>query len=747
MTIFISKNALAIAITLASSWSACAQAQTTAPAEAEPAPAHQARTAAEGATLTDIIVTASRLRSEAVQDTPVAVAVFSSEQLAALNTADIRGISATVPNLMVTTNGTLPGQALISIRGFNTLSGDISVEPGIVTYLDGVYQPLTWGNLSDLYDVDRLEVLRGPQGTLLGKNVAAGAILITRSRPTGEFGGKVKAEYGTANLVELNGLLNFPIIQDKLAGKIFASYRRRDDYVKNLDIPGGDAGGQKYGSIRAAILANPTDNLEWYLSADYTRDRTAQGGPRNLAGPTGIACSQYGYCALDAGRRNVTHINFLDGNKSTRHSVTSNIDWSLGGVKVTAITGYQRFKLLSNADIDASPVDLLKSFNVNVRLKGISQEVRLSSEEGGGLDLDGRLSWLVAGYYNHSTAENFQSLFSLGRNLTAHQRVERETKALFGFAEYEVIDGLSASFGARRSWDDVDHRFASNTPGLTPPPYVKREDRGFANTSFEGGLRYEIDPDKMVYARYAEGYRGGGFVGLPSTPANSRGFDSETSQSHEIGVKTQWWDRRLLLNVTLFRTKFDDLQRTTTLVGPNNTFIQSTSNAAAATSKGIEFEAVLKPADGFTLRANGGYLDIKYTCFDSLTSTGQVLDLTATPFAYAPKYTGGANVEYRTDIPDGAFPFNSVTFRAAVNYLSKHIASNNVATLAARQPGYELVDGSINFESDAGYNLSFYVRNATKQGYLNFATDIAGISTFAFDGLGRTWGVTVGVEF
>lgn len=700
-----------------------------------------------GAADSEILVTGSRLRQEAVQDTPVAVSVLSAAQLDALNAADVRALSALVPNLMTNAAAAIPGQALISIRGFNTLSGDVSVEPGIVTYIDGIYQPLTLGNLTDLFDLDRLEVLRGPQGTLLGKNVAAGALLITRSRPTGEFGGKFQAEYGTDNLLELNGLVNFPIVQDKIAGKLFASFRRRDPYVRNLDFPKLDGGRERQFSIRGAILANPTENLEWYLTVDYVLSRPTTPAGRNVSRAGTLNCATPIFCNPDAGRRNVTHTDFLLPDRLRNKSVTSQLDWSIGGVKITSLTGYQDYSRYANLELDGTPLASLRAFDLRNDLDSISQEVRLSSETGGGLDMGGRLTWLVAGYINHSNVKASQGLFSFGRNFMSAQQVIRDSKALFGHLDYDVTDALTASFGVRRSWDEVRHRFASNTLGLTIPAYTNRESAKFRNTSFEGGIQYKIDADKMIYARYAEGYRGGGFVGVPASPAAARGYDPETSRSYEVGIKTEWLDRRLLLNLTIFDTKYSNLQRTSVVAGPNNSYLQTTANAAAATTKGIEAEIVVKPVDNLTLRANGGYLDAKYSRYTSFTTAGVPLDLSNLPFAYAPKYTAGLNVEYRIELPTSAMFFDDVTLRGSTNYLSRHIASNTVTVVAAEQPGYALIDGSISFARADGYSLSFYVRNATNKGYTTFATDLGGVSSIAYDGLGRTWGVTLGARF
>lgn len=690
----------------------------------------------------DIVVTGSRLREEAVQQTPIAVSVFSGAQVEALNASSITALSASVPNLYIAPSNTV-GIPEITIRGFSTVGSDVSVEPGIATYIDGVYQPIIAGSLLDLYDVERVEVLRGPQGSLLGKSAAGGAILLTRSRPKFDLGGKAQIEYGNLNTVQAQALVNLPIVKDVLAAKLFASYRHRGEYVENLAPGFDDIGGQRLGSVRAALLFKPTDDFTYYLSADYLWDRSSQQETRNLSGPAVLNCSRFGFCMTDAGRRDVSRINYTPHARSNDNNVTGRGDWTIGGVKLTSVTGYRKYDSINFIDLDATPAPTFEAKGTEISLESISQELRLASGDG-----DSRLKWLIGGFKSHSKATFISRTTTLGTDRVASQRSIRDSAALFAHVDFDLSDAINLSVGARRSWDRVRHSYASARIGTVVVPYTNSERARFHNTSVEAGAQYKFSPTKMIYARYAEGYRGGGFVGLPASPAAAASFSPETSASYEVGAKTEWLDKRLLINVTLYQVDYTDLQRTTNALGANNTFVQVTANVADSTTKGIELETVIKPVDGLTLRLSGGYLDAKYgKYFSTSPATGLPIDLSGSRFPYAPKYTFAINPEYRIDLGEPLLGFDTLTLRGRLN----HISSINVSTGLApvgNQPGYTLLDASADLASVNGrFRVSIYGRNLGNRRYKTFAGDLAGIVQYANFGPPRTFGVLLGINF
>lgn len=694
----------------------------------------------------EIIVTGSRLRQEVVQDVPIAVSVLNSDQVDQLHTADIRGLTNTVPNLTISALPAGTGVSIISLRGFATSSANIEVEPGIAVYVDGVYQTTTQGSLTDFFDLERIEVLRGPQGTLLGKNASAGAILLTRSRPTGNLEAKARLEYGTYNLAQAQAVLNFPIIDGVLAGKVFGSWRHRGNWLTNVVFPGRDAGSESRQSVRGALLFTPTPDFTLYVTGDYDRSHSSQYLARVASRPGNTLCDTFGVCGINDPRRRIIRANFTDKPLIKQHSFTANADWSLGGAKLSSITGYRKFRGLNQSDVEQSEFTLLHAINQLFNVKQFSQELRLASEENGGFDLDGKLAWLVAGYYGRGRSDMLQPILT---NLlrTQYQEYDRDSYALFGHADYSVTDQWTLSFGMRKSWDKVTHLYTLNTPGTVPGPFQPTQKANFDNLSFEAGTQYKLDPDKLVYFRFAEGYRGGGFVGLPSSNAAASQYDPETSRSYEVGLKTQWLDRRLTVNLTAFSTTFSDLQRSTTQIAPGGgSFVIVTDNIAKARTRGVEFESLLRMAEGFSLRANVGYLDTKYLNYTSLDSSGQPIDNRAQDFPYAPKWTVSVTPTYVIPISRGFL--NDLTLEAKYDYRAKQNV-NTGGLIIGRIPKYATLDlnASLTAGNDDAYKLSVWVQNVTKKNFMTYISNPGALTVNEYDNMGRLFGVAVDMKF
>ncbi len=695
----------------------------------------------------EIVVTGARLRQESVQDVPIAVSVVNAATIEAQRTTNITALSGIVPNLSIGTNTVSPGVPTISLRGFSTRNGDASTEPGVPVYIDGIYQTLITGSMSDVYDIENIEVLRGPQGTLLGKNASAGAILINRTRPKMTFGGKASIEYGSYNLVQAQGLINVPVIADVLAVKLYANYRSRDGWVKNLAVPDHDLGGEKRGTVRAALLFKPTDDFELYLSGDYLWDRSQQPGQRLFADTTQVVCGAFGFCGPDPDIRRVTSATFLAKPVSDENNIAANAKWNLGSATLTSITGYRSYKQLNNNDADSTPQPILHLIQLT-KTNDFSQELRLTSNAHENLDLNGKLSWLLAAYYGHAKAPQELGLLAFGGTSTAFQISKRESYAVYGHADYLLTPEWEISVGARRSWDQTDHSYTLREPGTARPPLAAVESRSFRNTSFEAGTRYQFNADKMVYFRYAEGYRSGGFVGLPTSVATSASYSPEYSTSYELGAKTDWLDGRLRLNATLFTVKFNDLQRDIVRRNPDGTFTEVTQNAASARTRGFELESVARPVKDLTIRANFGYLDAQYLSYETLDGNGNPLDLSGRPLLLAPKYTATLDADYAFSLGgSGTQLFDSGNFQMGVNWRSSftHSASDNPI---GRQSGYAVVTGALSIGNEAkGYKLTAYVDNLFDKNFKIGGETVGGLFKFISDNIGRTAGVVFDLKF
>lgn len=693
----------------------------------------------------DIVITGSRLRQESVQDTPIAVAVMSAAQVEKLNATDIIGLSGKIPNLTVSTLGTAPNTPVISLRGFLTQAQDIAIEPGIPVYIDGVYQSTIAGSLSDMYDVERVEVLRGPQGTTLGKNASAGAVLVTRSRPTGRLEGRFNVEYGSYNLFQAQGLLNFPIIDGTLAGKVYAGFRRRDDWVENLAVPGGDMGGEKRGSVRGALLFTPTSDISYYLTGDYIWDRSSQLGGRSVVLPRDRICAVYNVCTPDL-QVGKTRSGLVNKPTVDDINITGVGDWAFGGAKLSSITGFRKYEEVNVNDFDKTPFPALELHKGLTELEQFSQEVRLSSERGG-LDFGGKLDWLIAGYYGHSNAYQAVSQISFGNPVSQAQRVIRDSYALFSHIDFHLTDELTLAGGVRHSWDTTRHIYGLSRANPIPATPTFSEEKTFENTSYEAGLQYKVAKDKMVYFRYAEGYRGGGFLGTPSSVANARSYDPETSRSYEIGAKTQWLDRSLQLNVTLFRTEFQNLQKQVGRLGANGSLIQVIDNAADAVIQGVEFESVLRPTHGLQIDISASYLDARYKEYISQNAAGDTIDLSDLPFQFAPKYTLSVAPQYEFNLAGEPMGFHTASISGRLTFSDEYEISSAVPpSPIGHQPSYETVDLSFDLRGDR-FTLGAYVSNLFDKHYLLYGNEPANLIGFQVDNIGRTIGVKLGARF
>lgn len=692
----------------------------------------------------EIVVTGSRLREESAQDVPVAVSVFNTQAIEDMQAADIQALTSNSPGLVVSSNPTGNQVPLISLRGFSVVATDISIEPGISIYVDGIYQPTIVGGLSDLFDVERVEVLRGPQSTLLGKNSSAGAILVRRSRPGKDPEGRAKIEYGTDNLVQAHGLVNFPIVDGILSGKVYAMYRRSDDYADNSAPGARDLGGSEVMTVRGALRLTPSDNIDWYVNADYTRRDNSTAAGRNAAPATFIPCANFGFCVNQPQGSHDLSMDFAEGAEHDDYSLTSDLAIQLGGgAQLTSLTGYRDLKMLNNSDVDGTPFPILHAFDQLTTVEAFSQELRLSSVEGGGLDLGGRLAWLVAAYYNDSSAFLYEPRILLGGapNVAA-QGSDRTSHAVFGHLDFDVTDSITLSFGARQSWDEVTHDYSFRVPGLAlPDPLPNTQSREDQNFSLEAGAQYHIDSTKMIYFRYAEGYRGGGFLGFPGSVAQAEGgYGPETSQSYEIGLRSEFLRRRLLFNLTLYSAKFNDLQRSETKPSPTG-FIIITDNIATARTRGVEVEAIARPVDGLNLQAVLSYLDADY-----LNYVSGGVDLSATNFSYAPEWTVSFTPSY--EFPIGQGVFDTLRLQGHWEYRSRYLAgAQDVPEMM--QPGYSVFDAQVSITggSKNRYTLSAYVQNLTNERYQVYGVYVPPLLFQEFDERGRRFGISAQIAF
>lgn len=681
----------------------------------------------EGVSANAIVVTA-RKRAESIQDVPVSVTAFNEAALERNAISSIADVSQYTPNVVFVPISISPTSIAPYIRGIGNYAQEPSQDPPIAISVDGVYLGQISGSLIDVFDASQVEILRGPQGTLQGRNSPGGAINVTTRRPGDVLAARFDASYGNYNDIQLKGSVDVPF-SEAIAAKASFFLGNRDGYVKNLTT-GKRIGDQDTIAGRLGLLLKPNDDLKIYLTGDYSRDKSRQPGLRYMgvyADRNPRACSMSGICARNPKYTSTANYDprpqFFEG-----WGLTANADWDFGSVALTSVTGFRKAEDHQWVDVDATSANVFHLEDRDVRTKQFSQELRLASNRSG-RSTAGDLDWVVGLFYMNSKFDMTQRQRVFGGALGESQRGQTlKSYAIFGQATYHITDQFSVSAGARQSWDD---KALYSRPIGSPVTGEFKAD--FDNLSIEAGAEYRFTPTAMIYARFSQGYRSGGINGAASRLLDVNAYGPEKVDAYEVGLKTEWLDRRLLLNLTGFRSDYKDLQRNIIVTDANSNVLSNIGNQGKAKMQGIEAEARFQPVENLSLRASYGYLDAKY------------LDAAFKQFTplYAPKHTLSAGVDVTVPVNDDS----SVLLTGDVNYKSRFNATP-ATLMVGWQDGYALVNASATYRfGGERYSIGVYGRNLTKSYYLTTATDNGGLSNWIAEGAPRTYGVRLTAEF
>ena len=675
-----------------------------------------------GATLEEIVVTARKVQ-ESAQDVPVAITAITQEleQSSVRNLTDLNGFA---PNVVINRDGGRSNGANINIRGISpTRSDDNSFDAPIAVMIDGVHLGSNAGQILENFDIERVEVLRGPQGTLFGKNTVGGVVNVVRSRPTGEFGGRFKATVGENGQLELRGVLNTVLVQDVLAAKFFVTHIEEDGYQENITT-GDDVPVKDYQNYGATLLWTPDDRFEAAFTAERFKDQSQLNAYQtnyNLA--AGVDSSPADNREKDLSLGSVTCFTFPETCRTSLDrpgysendtendadlditALTLNMSYELNeNMALRSVTGYRDMDEWRIYDFDGSAAPYITIERDNV-FEQFSQEFRLEGQWD-------RLSLIAGAYYWNSeftqdwvTGGRFwASLFGAvaytptlwqlcqgsngldgifapiacdlglpngvapGADVTQilYETQETSSVALFTQLEYDVTDRLAILAGIR--WTQEEKDFVAGQSYLSNverqwdrnfPGYADLENK-WTEVSPKFGASYRITDDAMVYASYSEGFHSGGFFGVNQ---NIRDFerdqyDPEYAESWEVGLKSQWLDNRLRINVTAFQNDFTDKQESfVKLDNDTKTVATVFENAASVTYKGVEAEVMFAATENLRLFVNYGYLDAKYDEFDlDITPTDDVdnvVDATFLTPRNAPDFTLGLGFVFNYPIGPG----------------------------------------------------------------------------------------------
>jgi iron complex outermembrane receptor protein len=718
-----------------------ASAQQVRPATPSAAPA---ASAADG--IGDIIVTAQR-RASSAQRTPLALSAIGGDELAARQITDVERLAASLPNVNLGKN---VGFARIAIRGLGLDTTATGQEGRVAYHLDGVYLSRPTAALGTFFDINRVEVVRGPQGTLYGRNATAGAINVITNDPTDTVQGYGRFTVGNYGAFTEEGAIGGPI-SDRLSARIAVQKVDRSGYGNDL-VTHTEEDNEHTGSARAKLRWKPAPNFDLVLSADYRRERD----------------HDYVYHYIAAGKPGVVPVGQRLGgvlpdnprdsneespteNRRTFYGFGAVANWDLGFAKLTSVSGFRHSNTFYNSDVDSTQV-VVSRFNLLEQSKQFSQEVRL----GGNLPHG---DWLIGAYYFGERLTGFTKFTPVTRAVTGGAqtlaqgiffggKLDTDAYAVFGQVRYELLPRLSLSGGLRYS-DERKHvneesnglDLADNYDPTMAPKIVSRQDSAvkFHSTTPRVSLEYQADREVLLYVTYAKGFKSGGYNLGGITPP----FFPEKLTDYEGGIKADWLHGALRTNLSGFYYDYKNLQ-VQKVVGT----IQQVLNAASATVKGIEAEIVARPIAHLQLDGSLALLDGKYKDFltsDPARAELGTLDLSGNRLSQAPRYTVNAGVQYAIPSRVGTFTVRGEGYWVDRVYFSPF--NRDVTS----QPSYVKYNAFLNYEhTGTGWTAQLFIRNIANKRTIASAQVSSALWGFpvvgAYDAP-RTFGGTIGYRF
>jgi iron complex outermembrane receptor protein len=738
------------------------------PADAVPAGTEAAAAAdaaqADPNQVPEILVTARR-RNESIQTTPVAVTAISPSQLegaAAVNIGDLQGAA---PNVLITVQSTGAAAANISIRGIAFADIEKSFDPAVGVNVDGVYIGTSTGQLLDFFDIDSIEILRGPQGTLFGRNTIAGVINIRRTRPTGEFGGKFEASYGKYDQFGARAVLNVPVVQDVLAAKFFEFHTDGPGFHRELGTR-KLRGGSNNENFGASFLLTPIEGFDALLTLEkQVQDFDPVNGSLTRTGD--VFCGFLPIC--DGNTTTDIYTVFPPAGVLGRYrspAATLEMNLDVGAVTLTSVTNYRESK---EHQIQDFATNGLYVANRRQEYRQFSQELRAAGK------LSDTFDYVAGLYYFDSKYDiNQQTTIFFAPASVQDTTGKSESYAAFVDFNWEIFERVRLSGGGRYTHDKKSLQTSLIDLGVPANSFTGPEaSKSWSKFTPKIGLDYRPTDDVMVYGSWSRGYRSGGFNGRGLTPFSATTpYDPETVDSYEIGFKSEFLDRKVSLNVAAFYTDYKDIQQTTTISTTGGTGNETiVTNAASAKIKGIEADLTVRPISDLTIRSSLGYTDSKFGGFvtnQPVFGVVRQFDLSDVNLIYAPKITWSINAEYTVPVPaiDG-----SIRFNAGYRYITRYdqqVAADPATPIPAtgtiivarndprlRSDEQNLVDASVSFlwdmnNSGAKARLTLFGRNLLDDRGPQTAFNVAAFPIFwAFSAARepRTYGAQLGFEF
>lgn len=674
--------------------------------------------ASQGAWVVEEVIVTAQKRAESMQRIPVAVTALDAEALAARNVANMQDIAGFAPNVRIARSGNSSGGPIF-IRGVGQNDGLVSADPGVGVYLDGVYLARMNGSLFDLLDVERVEVLRGPQGTLYGKNTIGGAVNVISRQPSEDFSASLKATVGSSQERGLVGSLNSPLASN-LFFRASALHTTRDGYTRDT-VNGGRTDGRDAIAGRIQLRYLPTDALDVQLTVDANRRRDGQSAVRRVSAGTVIAQG-----STDPFVGAYDTVGHNDGDVS---GAAAHVRWTGSNVSIVSISAYRDIDEHAFGDRDGGPTPNLRQTST-LRHHEMSQELQFL-----GSGFDERLRWIAGLYAFREKARYFEdSLINQQTRITVEIEPDNTSYAAFGQADWKFTDKLTATAGLRftREEREIDLRY----PPFMPEPIEK----SWSEVTPRFSLAYQATDRLLAYITAAQGFKAGQFNARARSLAEFRALEPEFVWSYEAGAKTQWVDGRLQLNVAAFFSDYTDIQLQTFVVQADNVGFVS-SNAPKGEVQGVELELAAQPIRQLRLQATLGLLDAKFTDYRDLSGA----DLSGRKFAQSPETTYSFAGQYTHDLSSAGALMLSASYTHQSKVFNDVTNSPGIA-----QEGYGLLNGRLTYLTPGELiEFSFYGRNLTDEHYLSNGVPLAGLvgADGGYFGAPRTYGIEALVRF
>ena len=717
--------------------------------------------------LEEVTVTARKKNDvEVAQDVPLSVTALSGEQLEATFTRDLQSLSFTMPNVSLDDIGTIAGTANFSIRGLGINSSIPSIDPTVGVFVDGIYLGINAGVVFDVFDLEGIEVLRGPQGLLFGRNVTGGAVLIKTRKPSDELDMRFKVSLEEGLEKTVAGSVSGPLIDGTLSGRITAYYNDDEGWFTN-DFDGGEVGAEEILLVRPSLTWTPSDNTEITVRFEH--------GESDGDGPVGQNRAIFSRDSFDVAYEEVGFV------ETEWNQVIAELNWDVpfGNGTITNVFGWREYDSDSVGDIDATPGNFFTA-PAKIRQDQLSNEIRYAGQFFDRLDI-------TAGFYYFT-----QDIAYLERRQLFVEPVffpipalpptsfidstlggtqDQTTLAFFTQADLELSPEITMTLGLRYTYEKKEAQIATFrnavflAPGVPLPAALGGvpspcdfdaetcafdfvDDANWNNVTPKIGMQWRPTDDAQLYAFWTKGFRSGGYnfrnTSLSFTPAP---FDEEEQSSFEVGAKADWMGGRLRTNIAFFHNELDDMQREINLSDPFVGVVQLIRNTADATILGVEFDAQFVVMDNLLLMGSFGHVDGEYDeiRFD-LTGDG-VIDGTDLALDIPRLADWTYSIGFVHDLPVGGL--GTVTSR--LNFAHRNGAAytdNNLGTLNE----VDMLDASIALTTwNDQVQVSLFGKNlldeVTEGGDTQIPFPLGVGGTFSPLNKGFTWGVEVSYTY